>query len=290
MYSVRDDDTSYWTTPNILEKIYGEYLCAGNKLSLAVIPCAYQMLFPENRKKFYVGDQRKYINENKELVDFLVPYVRKGQIEIMQHGYDHSYSVMIQGKVTALNFECRKEIGFEKTVLLGECVYKDIHVLKEELYEGKTLLEDTFHTKVKTFVPPSNALTKETVLEIEKLDMNISGTMTAHYNRKKDIYSLRVFIKKMLWKLVGNTCSYPYVMKYQRHKEIVGYSFTPATDYEMFTRIFAQCLKLGCGFTLSTHYWEIDQNEELKKRFEDFISSWASQAESVCVHELFERM
>ena len=126
MLAIRDDDTSYWTDPDDLDYIYGKYIRQGIKLSLAVVPESYRLVFPGDRRKFYIVKEKHFVYENKRLVDYLRPYVLSGQIEIMLHGYDHSYCVQINGKHMFLDMDARAAIGENvPDNMLPECIYKE---------------------------------------------------------------------------------------------------------------------------------------------------------------------
>ena len=288
MLAIRDDDTSYWTDPDDLDYIYGKYIRQGIKLSLAVVPESYRLVFPGDRRKFYIVKEKHFVYENKRLVDYLRPYVLSGQIEIMLHGYDHSYCVQINGKHMFLDMDARAAIGENvPDNMLPECIYKENLEIKMELARGKEILEDTFKTVVKTFVPPSNALSASVVSEIERLGMNISGTMTNKFNREIDFCSLLVFAKKIIWKRNKGVVSYPYVMVYKKHKELVGHSFTPSTNYEKYIQGFQRCRDIGCDFTVATHYWELIENDKMRNVFYEFLNYAFESEDTACLRELF---
>lgn len=287
MVAIRDDDTSYYTSPNDLLNIYEKFLVNGHKLSLAVIPYGYKMYFPGNRNKFYLGNKRHYIYDNCELVDFLKTYIRKNQIEIMQHGYDHSYYVNLDGKIRLLNKEAREKIGLASVGLLPECIIKDSTLFRKQLLTGREILEDTFKTKIVTFVPPSNAINSELANIVDFYGLNMSATITDKFNRKFDKYSTNIYFKKVIWKIVGNKYSYPYVMNYKNHKELIGFSFTPQTNIEWYYKAYCRTKKIGCNFTVATHYWELCENKNLSGEFKDFVKYICSNDEITCLRDLF---
>lgn len=273
MLAIRDDDTSFWTSREEIQSLYGELLNKGFKISLAVIPYAHALFYPGDRSKFYLSDEKGYIYDNRDLVEYLTPYVKSGQVEIMQHGYSHSYCVKnAEGGYSLLNATSRKKIGNSvPEQLYPECIYKGAKELRNEIQSGKEILEDTFHTRVATFVPPSNAITAKGIEIVAQNGMNISGTMTNHFNRKFDRWSLCVFVRKMIWKAGKHKGSYPYIMRYKDHTELVGHSFTPSMNYDRFCLAYEESVRLGCDFTLATHYWEVLENLELEKLFYDFL-------------------
>jgi len=280
MIVIRDDDTSYWTSSSDLEFLYGKLLDKGYKISLAVVPCGYKQNYPGVRSKFYLNREKHVISENKELVDWLTPYVRKGQIEVMQHGYAHSYYILIDGSYYFLDENIRKKVKTEirDNVIIPECAY-----MKEDemglLREGKKILEDVFGIRIRTFVPPGNALSSRAAEVIDSLGMDISGTITNKFNRRIDKYSINIFLKKAFWRISGHDYSYPYIMKYKNHRELVGFSFVPGKNYETFKHIYEKCCNMDCPFTLATHYWELIENEQLRNNFFSFLSEYLNETE-----------
>ncbi len=287
MFAIRDDDTSYWTQTEQLQKLYLDSIEKGLKVSLAVVPKSVETIERGNRKFLYQNNNCHYIYENKKLVEFLKYYIKKGQVEIMLHGYDHSYCVKIGTENIFLDANLRKKVGTTKQLeFVPECIHKSEALLEKQLQEGKQILEDTFETKVRVFVPPSNALSAQTVLLVEKLGLNISGTITNKFNRKIDLYSLSVYLKKAFWKITTHDVSYPKVMKYKRHKELIGYSFTPSTNGKRFQKQYEYCKMHHYPFTLAIHYWELLENNELQQNFYQFLEQ-VQRAEVAFVSELF---
>ena len=288
MFAIRDDDTSYWTSVAELQELYGKYLDQGLKVSLAVVPQSVQTFDRGTRKKMYQKDDCHYVYENKPLVDFLKYYIRQGKIEIMQHGYDHSYYVQIGNENVFLDEELRKKIGdTDQVKFVPECIHKQDEILKKQLEEGNRILEDTFGTWVQVFVPPSNALRPQAVEIVEKLGMNISGTMTDKFNRKVDMYSVNVYLRKALWRLTKHGISYPYTMKYKAHKELTGYAFTPSMNMEKFKNQYEFCKRNNCNFTLATHYWELLSDIQLKDQFYKFLDTALQEQKAGFVSEVF---
>ena len=273
--AIRDDDTSFWTNPKEIESLYGKFLKEGGKISLAVIPYSWKQVNMGIEKEFFIDKSmgRKPIYENRELVDYLLEKIREGQIEIMQHGFDHSYGVYFKGEKYFLTKDIREYMiryNVENYQYLPECVFKSEEELKTDLKLGKELLEDTFKVKVRVFVPPGNALSKESVNIVAKLGMNISGIIEKRFNRLFSLKSVLNYARRVWWKIRYNK-PYPFVIDYGTHKELVAYAFTPSTDFRKFLGIFEFCMKQKAPFVLATHYWEILGNKTLGKKFFSFL-------------------
>jgi hypothetical protein len=98
---IRDDDTSYFTSPALLERVYGRLWENGFPVSLAVIPAqnsatrvAYRPGTPYDPSipPDYRGVEKDHpviLNEN--LCVFLNEMAQTGLVEICLHGYNHSF-------------------------------------------------------------------------------------------------------------------------------------------------------------------------------------------------------
>ena len=127
LIAIRDDDTSFWTSPDQLERCYGPIWSAGGKVSLAVIPMAYRYIGLPEGKPLYLTSEKKPVHENIELVKFILPLVKNKQIEIMLHGYDHSYWAMVDNNLPVLfNKEIFNNIKTNSytTAKIPECIKK----------------------------------------------------------------------------------------------------------------------------------------------------------------------
>lgn len=270
--AIRDDDLSYWTSVEEIDDLYGEYFRKGMKISFATVPNSVKIYHGGDRTKFYLGNERRLICDNSQLVGYIKEHIREGHIEIMQHGYDHTYCIELNEKRIFLSEDVRKQVGeTNQLTFVPECIHKDDETLQKELKQGKEILEDTFGVKVKVFVPPSNALRAGAVNVIEELGMDISGTMLPSFNRNKDIYSIIVYLKKILWRLKNKELSYPYIMNYKAHKELTGYALTPSTNMKKFNNQLAFCKKNNLYGTIATHYWEVLENKELRVELQNIM-------------------
>lgn len=288
MLAIRDDDLSGWTDVNEIKKLYGSFLESGGKVAFAVVPNAFEVFYREDRTLMYQGNIKKKITSNQNLVNYLMPYIRNNQVEIMQHGYDHGYFIEDSNTRVFLDLQARKKIKKNQPLkFVPECCAKDMSTLEKQLMEGKQILEDTFKCKIKVFVPPSNGLTSEAADIIDKMGLNISGTITNRFNRKMDKYSLGVIIKKTIWKTKHPEISYPKIMKYKNHLELTGYAYTPTTNMEYFNNQMKFCEINGYSFVLATHYWELLQNTRLRNLFYNLIFSKLKTSNIASISEAF---
>ena len=98
---IRDDDISYFTQPERLEKIYNRLWKRGYQVCLSVIPCHRANVRVEHRKgqpydpcipPQYRGQDRQFsILDNPDLCEFLNEKAKQGLVKICLHGYSHNY-------------------------------------------------------------------------------------------------------------------------------------------------------------------------------------------------------
>jgi Uncharacterized protein conserved in bacteria (DUF2334) len=136
---IRDDDTNFFTRPNMLESIYSIAWEKGLKTSFAVVPMQIGTnnisVPPENRTSESVFP----ISDNKKLTQYLTPKIRDGTVEILQHGLYHFID---------------KKGHWE----FGQNLNK-----KRDIERGRNLLKRAFETDPKFFVPPGEVITKSNV-------------------------------------------------------------------------------------------------------------------------------
>jgi hypothetical protein len=148
-FTIRDDDISYFTSPQQLNILYGEAFEKGFKVSLSAIPM-HAGSSDLNVPPDYRGKDLLYsIADNEDLVRFTQNPAVKDKIDIVQHGYSHKdmrkFDISQQNKEFA-----------------------------EMIWQGKLILEKTFNNKITVFVPPWEYLTKDNLAEISRIDMCLS--------------------------------------------------------------------------------------------------------------------
>jgi hypothetical protein len=158
--------------------------------------------------------------------------------------------------------------------------------LENDLRLGKEILEDTFKTKVRVFVPPGNALSKGAAEIVANLGMNISGIIEKKFNRPVSLRSIINYAKRIYWKIKYNR-PYPFIMDYGAHKELVAYAFTPSTELGKLSKIFEFCKKKKAPFVLATHYWEILRDSKLRENFYSFLEKLRN-TKILLLHQLID--
>src|SRR5262245_31613378 len=149
-FCIRDDDTSFFTSPDDLEHAYGE-ISQWGPVSLAVVPfhCAgTSKAIPENfRGRWSVHP----LHENRALVDYLRRGISDGRFEIMLHGYHHD-----------------EQSGCPEFSYGIDLARKVIH--------GRKYLEDLLGTFVRVFVPPHNAIGRTGLCAIVEANLHLGCT------------------------------------------------------------------------------------------------------------------
>lgn len=243
---IRDDDTSYFTTPRELEEAYGDIWDKG-PISIAIIPFDVHTegrgditIFKQNPTKEYP------IGDNIALVDFIKQKMKERKLYIMLHGYNHLYDMSQPEK---------HPMG------IPEFAYK-----KDPSYflkKGKEYLEDLFHQEIKWFVPPSNTMNEEAIQGCAKLDLNIATSIGIR-NREKTYTSVKnyVLIKYSKLRRVNRP------LKYEKHYELAATSFTKVSDFSRIEEEYPMD-----NFIIATHYWEMNKYSFIKERVKKFVDT-----------------
>ncbi len=150
---IRDDDVSFFTKPELLEKLYGRYFEKNKSISFAVIPKITSEIRTDLNnpyKKFeqldfdpivppkYRGIKDTYrMDENSDLINYLS---KNPCCEILQHGLSHGYINSVK------EFRIREK-----------------EILKQRAEEGSKILNNCFYKKPDFFVAPWDNLSFEAI-------------------------------------------------------------------------------------------------------------------------------
>jgi len=98
---IRDDDTSYFTPPEKLERLYSRLWAADIPINLAVVPFPRGDVRVLNRTgppydpsipPYYRGHRYSFpLDKNSDICNFLTEKVAQNLVEVCQHGYTHAY-------------------------------------------------------------------------------------------------------------------------------------------------------------------------------------------------------
>lgn len=264
-FAIRDDDTNYFTRPDDLEKVYGKIwgICP---ISIAAVPfhaCTKSGAIP---KEFWAGDEIFPIGENKELVKFLKRKIREKEISVMLHGYSH------KDYKNGYEFEADNDLYFK-------------------VKKGKEYLQELFDVKITTFVPPHNSLSKEGLDAIIKNRLNILTIPSFKFSKRSFRFANILPFLKRKYCILKYKNDYPNVLDFGDHKELTCYSLTPPVGFEMLQAGFDFYYKMNGSFCLATHYWELENNQKMRKTFKEFWE-YANEKEGIefcSIDKLMER-
>ena len=230
-FCIRDDDTSYFTSPDNLENAYGE-ISRWGPVSLAVVPfhCAgTSKAVPE---KFRGQWSVHPLHENTDLVHYLRDRVVAGRFEIMLHGFHHDI-----------------EDGSGEFAVGSD--------LTRKAREGRQYLESLLKTTIRVFVPPRNAISYNGLQAVIGAGLHLGGSAGIRggwplLSRATWQNWFRLKLRKL-----RNEPGCPWVIRCDDHHEIPGNAITPLALFDHNKAVFADALAHDGVFCAATHYWEL---------------------------------
>ena len=231
-FCIRDDDTSFFTTPEDLERAYGEITKWG-PVSLAVVPfhrAGTSKGVPERyRRRWSVHP----LHDNAAVVDYLREGAARGRYEIMLHGFNHDEQ------------DRRFEFAGGKD-------------LARRVADGRKYLEDLLQVSVRMFVPPHNAIDRAGLQALAQQQLHLGGVagMRAGWSPLSP-KAWQVWVEIRRWQRSGGA-GVPWVLDLGDHREIAGNPLTPLSQTAMNAATFDAALAMDGAFCAATHYWELD--------------------------------
>jgi hypothetical protein len=230
-FCIRDDDTSFFTSPEQLEHVYGEVSRWG-PVSLSVVP--FHRAGPSKGvPEQYRGRWTVHpLHENRSLVEYLRDGIAAGRYEAMLHGYYHD--------------EPDGHREFE---------YGDD--LERRVLDGRKYLEDLLGTRIRMFVPPRNAIGRDGLRAIVRAGLHLGGVAGVRGGWPPwSPRSWRLWLQLRRWKRRGGA-GVPWVLDLGDHREIAGNAVTPLSYSELNEASFKAALAIDGAFCAATHYWEL---------------------------------
>jgi peptidoglycan/xylan/chitin deacetylase (PgdA/CDA1 family) len=235
-FCIRDDDTSYFTSPDELERAYGQVTKYG-PVSLAIIPFCRAGTSRGIPKAYRERWSIHPLDENTALVQYLRHGIANGQYEAMLHGYHHD------------------EPDTKREFLGGSD-------LRRKVREGKRYLEDLLHTTIRVFVPPHNAIGRSGLEAITREGLHLGGVA----GMRQGWSWLAPASVRTWWRLrrrrANGRAGIPWVLELADHKELAGNPVTPTSKLKQSLRWFDEANGVDGVFCAATHYWELDQPTE----------------------------
>jgi hypothetical protein len=238
-FAIRDDDTSFFTDPQQLERVYGD-IWDEVPVSLAIVPFHASTKSGAVPAEYWDGEREFATADNHALVGFLREQIQRRRVSVLLHGYNHK------------NYPG----GFEFQV--GE------HLL-DRIAKGKLELERLFDVDVRTFVPPHNALSRRGLEAVDQSGLNVLGSFLSFSPRQRpwDLTTPGNYLK--VWTYRRRTgrgrhdrMVYPRPLRYANHAELGCHGLIPGTTLDSLVQGFEEARSGGGDFCLATHYWEID--------------------------------
>jgi predicted deacetylase len=228
-FCIRDDDTSYFTSPEELEDVYGEVSRRG-PVSLAVVPFHRAGTSKGVPSRFRGQWSVHPLHENRPLVAYLRAAVSVGRFEIMLHGYHHD----------------------ERD---GRPEFSAGNDLTRRVAEGRRYLEELLETKVRVFVPPRNSIGRQGLAAIARAGLHLGGAAGLRSGWPLSRRTWLLWRRLRRWRQHGGL-GVPWVLDLDDHREIAGVAITPVTPRHTSDATFESALAIGGVFCAATHYWE----------------------------------
>lgn len=231
-FCVRDDDTSFFTAPEQLERAYGA-LSRRGPISLAIVPFhragTSKGIPTAYRERWSVHP----LHENRSLVEYLRQGIAQQRYEPMLHGYHHDEPD-------------------------GRLEFQDGTDLVRRVADGRKYLEDLLGCAIRVFVPPRNSIGRSGLLAVAREGLHlggVAGVRSGWPTWSPKTWSLWLQLHR--WKRQGGL-GLPWVLDLGDHREIAGNAVTPASTLKSNVAILRAAASVGGVFCAATHYWELD--------------------------------
>jgi hypothetical protein len=230
-FCIRDDDTSFFTEPEELERAYGEVSRWG-PISLAVVPFHRAGTSKGVPEQFRGRWSVHPLHDNPALVEYLRIRIAEGRFEIMLHGYYHDEPH-------------------------GKPEFQGGRDLTARVLEGRRYLEQLLDTRIRIFVPPRNTIGKKGLRAIAAAGLHLGGaTGVRHGWSPVARNTWRLWLRLLRWRRAGGL-GVPWVLDLGDHREIAGNAVTPLARMQYNEAAFDMALATGGVFCAATHYWEL---------------------------------
>lgn len=230
-FCIRDDDTSFFTSPEELEHAYGNITQWG-PVSLAVIPFCRAGFSKGVPEKFRGRWSTHPLHENRALVEYLRAGISQRRFEIMLHGYHHDEPS-------------------------GRGEFSTGRDLAKKVTDGRKYLQDLLSTEIRVFVAPKNTVGKDGLRAVVQAGLHFGGT--AGIRCGWPVFSQVTWwtwFRLRRWQDRFGV-GIPWILDLADHREIPGSAITPSSSFETNKSIFDCALTMDGVFCAATHYWEL---------------------------------
>jgi predicted deacetylase len=267
--ALRDDDTCYFTRPEVLERVYHD-VWDRVPVCLATVPFAVGYERAGIPQEHWNSGEAFALDRNAELVPLLKRLLAAGRATIALHGYTH------QDYPEGFEFQAAPDP-------------------ERRVREGVRYLRDTLNASISVFVPPHNALSKRGLAAVSGAGLNILGSFLSFRPslRPWDRRTLANWWRVRRFRESTNRAKtdglvYPHALRYANHAEFGCHSLIPGTRLEELIAGFEEARRYRGDFCLATHYWEVDETlKNVMLRFLDHVSR-VPDVRFTSVEQLFE--
>jgi hypothetical protein len=254
--ALRDDDTSYFTAPARLHRVY-DGIWERIPVCLATVPFAIGYRRPGIPEAHWQSGQSFPLEQNAELVDELRRLAAGGRASIALHGYTH------QDYPDGYEFQAAPDPD-------------------RRVRDGLAYLQTTLGSDIRIFVPPHNALSKRGLAAVSAAGLNLLGSFLSFrpslrawdWRTPLNYLKIRRF-RTATGRRRHDRFIYPHVLRYSRHAEFGCHSLIPGTTFDELKRGFDEARALGGQFCIATHYWEVDHAmHDVLERLLDYMAAF----------------
>jgi predicted deacetylase len=266
--ALRDDDTSYFTAPEAVERIYGD-IWSRVPICLAVVPFAIGYRNPGIPEPHWHSGEAFALDRNDALTAALREWLVARRVTVALHGYTH------EDFANGYEFEAAPDP-------------------ERRVADGRSFLRRVLAAPIAIFVPPHNALSKRGLAAVSAAGLNLLGSFLSFrpsmrpwdWRTPLNFWRVRRF-RAATGRTRHDRFVYPHVLRYRNHAEFGCHSLVPGTTLDELKRSFDEARALDGHFCLATHYWEIDETlHNVLHRFLDHVSSF-DDVRFVAAEELF---
>ncbi len=231
-FCIRDDDTNFFTTPEVLEHAYGE-ISQWGPISLAIIPFCRPGTNKAVPEKIRDRMSVYPLHKNRPLVEYLRYGISQGRFEAMLHGFHHDEAH-------------------------GKPEFSHGSDLSSRVADGKKYLEDILGAAVRVFVPPHNTIGPQGLQAIARAGLHLGGLAGVRggwplASPKTWLLWLRLYYLRK-----SGVLGVPWILDLKDHFEIAGNAVTPRSSLQRNESLFEEALIRQGVFCAATHYWELD--------------------------------
>jgi hypothetical protein len=231
-FCIRDDDTSFFTSSDELERAYGEVSQWG-PISLAIVPFCRAGTSKAVPEKFRGRWSVHPLHENRSLIEYLRTGISRGRFEAMLHGYYH----------------------YEPD---GRAEFARRDDLAQRVADGRKYLEDLLGATIRVFVPPNNTIGRQGLRAIALAGLHLGGAAGVRGGWPPlSLKTWALWLRLRRWRNNGGL-GIPWVLDLGDHREIAGNPVTPLSSFQRNNTMFDSALAMGGVFCAATHYWELD--------------------------------